>query len=115
MERRDFVGSMLAIFCGVAMPEPLIEAVRLIQPITLVKVPGEVQWTDEIDQMLKEIYCQPIMDQVITSQRVYNRLVGAMLDGVEPEPKGRYVETSHYFELPPGWKAVDEGGSLTLG
>lgn len=113
MERRDFVGAMLAVFCGVAMPEPLIEAVRLIQPITLVKVPGEVTWTDDIDKMLKEIYCKPIMDQMVMSQGLYNQMLAAMLEGGKEDEKGRYVETSHYFELPAGWQARDEG--LTLG
>ena len=32
MERRDFMGAMLAIFGGIALPAPVIERVRLIVP-----------------------------------------------------------------------------------
>ena len=78
MERRDFVGAMLALFAGVAIPEPVLEAVRLITPAEAVSVT-----TAEIDAMLKEIYMQPIMNEVF----------GTALDGVKCYGK------THYFEV----------------
>ncbi len=105
MERRDFVGSMLAIFCGVAMPEPIVECLRLIQPITLVKVPGEVVWTDDIDEMLKRVYCDPLVNGIVSDSELLE--IFAQHDVVDMTAPN-YVDAVSYFELPQGWRAVSE-------
>jgi len=98
MERRDFVGAMLALFAGVAMPEPVLEVVRLITPAEAISVD-----TATIDAMLKEIYMQPIFDNVAVGQRRYNQWMSAVIDHAQQtgEAAGRVSleEKTLYFEL----------------
>jgi len=99
MERRDFVGAMLALFAGVAIPEPVLEAVRLITPAkglwsTDLITSGATIDTAKIDAALKEIYMRPIIDGTFNQMQLYmNEVFGTALDGVKCYGK------THYFEV----------------
>jgi len=93
MERREFVGSMLALFTGVAMPEPVRE---------LIVVPGEIDrvfWTDAVmEDVLKEVFCAPITAAFAAPQGELNKLFAGVVEHWDTGGD-RYVETTHYFDL----------------
>jgi len=96
---------MLALFCATALPEPIVE---LIQLDTIVEwEPGyyvtDELLTDDIDAMLKRIYCDPLINNVVSDSQlldIFNQEPNVTWDYEELEP--RYVDTHHYFELPSG-------------
>lgn len=109
MERREFVGSMLALFCATALPEPIVELIEL-ETVDLwgtERFVSDELLEDDLNRMMKEIFTQPIMDQVVTSSQV--------MDLFKPlTAKDRYVDMQHYFELPSGIMVRDEGQALTV-
>ncbi len=76
MERRNFLGSMLAIFCGVALPEPplygTISHIRVfpmvVQPVRLMGDPevfAETFMTNlALGEKLKKIYLLRIVENI---------------------------------------------------
>lgn len=83
MQRREFMGAMLALFCATVLPEPLIEPVRLIQPV------------DPFDAM-REIYMNGIIRNVVSDSDLL------AVFGQRPNVDWQYREQMHYFELAPG-------------
>lgn len=91
MERRDFVGAALALFTGVAMPEPIRELVWVQDPWM---PPGNLLITEDV---LKQVYCKPLMESLLPAQAEINRLFSRAVEAYDGE--GRYVELAHYFEV----------------
>lgn len=92
MERREFVGSMLALFTGVAMPEPVRELVWVQDPWM---PPNNLLISEDV---LKRIYCEPIMAAFAPSQAEVNKIFAGAVEHWDTGG-GRYVEMAHYFEL----------------
>ncbi len=92
MERREFMGAMAALFGGVVLPGPVLECIRLIEPVEWNHI--RVVPQSEIDAILKQVYLQPIIDGTFNDMRGFmDEVLGTALDGVKCYGK------THYFEV----------------
>lgn len=102
---------MLALFCATALPEPIVELIEL--PTFDEWGPGhymsEELLEDDLSAMLKRIYTDPIMNSVVSDTellQIFGQEPNVTWEHEELEP--RYVDTSHYFELPSGILVQEE-------
>ncbi len=101
MERRDFMGALAAILCGVALPSER-ETLWLARERLFTEFP-QWEWdhatppilnvsTTDIDAALKELFMDPIINNVVP-ETVFKDLFA---DEVEPS---EFMEQAHYFEV----------------
>ena len=94
MERRDFVGAALALFTGVAMPEPIRELVWVQDPWM---PPDNLLISEEVmENVLKRVFCEPLMSSLVVPQSELNAIFSKTMDALGT-PAGRYIEVAHYF------------------
>ena len=94
MERREFVGAALALFTGVAMPEPIRELVWVQDPWM---PPDNLLISEEVmENVLKRVFCEPITAAFAAPQGELNKLFAGV---VETWDTGQYVGKPLRFEV----------------
>lgn len=82
-DRREFVGAMLALFTGVAMPAVVRE---------LIVIPSQVDLTaTDLDRMMREIFTKPIYEIMVSDSELLKLF---------PPGDPLYVQTVHMFDVP---------------
>ncbi len=61
-DRREFLGAMAALFCGVALPEPVREAIWLPHGNGMLLLDESVGMSADLDALIKKVFVGPVRE-----------------------------------------------------